>query len=166
MKLLSLRTVYRVFPIVKHSKTFGPRLFPTPGSIDSKFEWPVLLIKDYRQDKFESDRIKIEIYPETQLLREKPVGEPYREVCQSHWKGNLRNSSNRIQWRIIFIIKKFQEELKKMETWIITPKGHGSLEVTVTYFITPMVTVTFVLDLDLRVKHLTWQETIYVQVTL
>ena len=36
MKFLSLRTVYRVFPIIKHSKTFGPRLIPTPGPIDLK----------------------------------------------------------------------------------------------------------------------------------
>ena len=36
MKFLSLRTVYRVFPIIKHSKTFGPRPVPTPGPIDLK----------------------------------------------------------------------------------------------------------------------------------
>ena len=34
MKFLSLRTVYRVIPIIKHSKTFGPRLIPTLGPID------------------------------------------------------------------------------------------------------------------------------------
>ena len=36
MKFLSLRTVYRVFPIIKHSKTLGPRPVPTPGPIDLK----------------------------------------------------------------------------------------------------------------------------------
>ena len=36
MKFLSLRTVYRVFPIIKHSKTLGPRLIPTPCPIDLK----------------------------------------------------------------------------------------------------------------------------------
>ena len=36
MKFLSLRTVYRVFPIIKHSKIFGPRPIPTPGPIDLK----------------------------------------------------------------------------------------------------------------------------------
>ena len=36
MKFLSLRTVYRVFPIIKHCKTLGPRLIPTPGYIDLK----------------------------------------------------------------------------------------------------------------------------------
>ena len=36
MKFLSLRTVYRVFPIIKHSKTLGPPPIPTPGPIDLK----------------------------------------------------------------------------------------------------------------------------------
>ena len=36
MKFLSLRTVYRVFPIIKHSKTLGPGLILTPGPIDLK----------------------------------------------------------------------------------------------------------------------------------
>ena len=39
----------------------------------------------------------------------------------------------------------------------------GSLEVNLTYFMTPKVNLTFDLDLDLKVKHLTWQVTTNVQ---
>ena len=59
MKFLSVRTVYRVFPIIKHSKTSGPRLVPTPYPIDLKFQSSVCLTKDYRQNKYGSDRIKM-----------------------------------------------------------------------------------------------------------
>ena len=55
MKFLSLRTVYRVFPIIKHSKTLGPRLVPTPSPIDLKFQASVRLIQDYKQAKFHRD---------------------------------------------------------------------------------------------------------------
>ena len=40
-----------------------------------------------------------------------------------------------------------------------TPRGHGSQEVNLTYFMTPKVNLTFDLDLDLKVKHLTWPVT-------
>ena len=42
----------------------------------------------------------------------------------------------------------------------------GSLEVNLTYFMTPKVNFTFDLDLDLKVKHLTWQVTTNVQAAL
>ena len=42
----------------------------------------------------------------------------------------------------------------------------GSLEVNLTFFITPKVNLTFDLDLDLKVKHLTWQVTTNVQAAL
>ena len=58
MKFLSLRTVYRFFPIIKHSKTLGPRLVPTPGPIDLKFQASVRLIKDYKQAKFYCDGMR------------------------------------------------------------------------------------------------------------
>ena len=45
-------------------------------------------------------------------------------------------------------------------------KVTGSLEVAMTYFMTPKVNLTFDLDLDPKVKHLTWQVTTDVQVTL
>ena len=45
-------------------------------------------------------------------------------------------------------------------------KVTGSSEVVMTYFMTPKVNLTFDLDLDPKVKHLTWQVTTYVQVTL
>ena len=45
-------------------------------------------------------------------------------------------------------------------------KVTGSLEVAVTYFLTPKVNLTFDLDLDLKVKHLTWKVTTNVQATL
>ena len=38
----------------------------------------------------------------------------------------------------------------------------GSKEVNLTYFMTPKVNLTFDLDLDLKVKHLTWQVTTHV----
>ena len=58
MKFLSLRTVYRVFPIIKHSKTMGPRLIPTPGPIDLKNIQSVRLIKDYQHAKFHRDWLR------------------------------------------------------------------------------------------------------------
>ena len=42
----------------------------------------------------------------------------------------------------------------------------GSLEVNLTYFMTPKVNLTFDLDLDLKVKHLTLQVTTNVQAAL
>ena len=41
-----------------------------------------------------------------------------------------------------------------------------SLEVNMTYFMTPKVNLTFDLDLDLKVNHLTWQMTTNVQAAL
>ena len=35
--------------------------------------------------------------------RIEPVGEPYREVCLSPWKGNWRISKNRIDWRNVLL---------------------------------------------------------------
>ena len=49
-------------------------------------------------------------------------------------------------------------------TLLMTQKVKGSLEVNVTYFMTQKVNLTF--DLDLKVKHLTWQVTTNVQATL
>ena len=43
-------------------------------------------------------------------------------------------------------------------------KVTGSLEVNLTYFMTPKVNLTF--DLDLKVKHLTWLVTTNVQAAL
>ena len=40
----------------------------------------------------------------------------------------------------------------------------GSLEVNLTYFMTPKVNLTF--DLGLKVKHVTWQVTTNVQAAL
>ena len=48
----------------------------------------------------------------------------------------------------------------------MTQKVKGSLEVNVTYFVTQKVNLTFDLDLDLKVKHLTIQVTTHVQATL
>ena len=42
----------------------------------------------------------------------------------------------------------------------------GSLEVNLTYFMTPKVNLTFDIDLDLKVKYLTWQVTTNVQAAL
>ena len=58
MKFLSLRTVYRVFPIIKHSKTFGPRLVPTPCPIDLKCQAYLRLITDYDPAKFHWDWLR------------------------------------------------------------------------------------------------------------
>ena len=58
MKFLSLRTVYRVFPIIKNSKTLGPRPVPTPGPIDLKLAHTGLIIMDYQRAKFHQDRLK------------------------------------------------------------------------------------------------------------
>ena len=45
--------------------------------------------------------------------RIEPVGEPYREVCQSSWKGNWRMFYNRINWRNVLLSeKKNHEEIK------------------------------------------------------
>ena len=57
MKFLSLSTVYRVFPIIKHSKTLGPCPVPTPGPIYLKLAHTGLLIKDYQRAKFDQDRL-------------------------------------------------------------------------------------------------------------
>ena len=58
MKFLSLRTVYRVLPIIKHSKTLGPHPVPTPGPIDLIFTHTVFLIDDYQRAKFYQDRLR------------------------------------------------------------------------------------------------------------
>ena len=58
MKFLSLRTVYRVFPIIKHSKFLGPRPVLTPASIHLKIGHTGLLIKGYRYAKFDWDRLR------------------------------------------------------------------------------------------------------------
>ena len=46
----------------------------------------------------------------------------------------------------------------------MTPKGHGVIRGRDDLFMTPKVNLTF--DLDPKVKHLTWQVTTDVQVTL
>ena len=51
-------------------------------------------------------------------------------------------------------------------TQFMTLEVIGSLEVNQTYFMTPKVNLTFDLDLDLKVKHLTWQVTTNVQAAL
>ena len=48
-------------------------------------------------------------------------------------------------------------------TQFMTSRGHVTLEVKLTYFMTPMLNLTFDLDLDLKVKHLTWYVTTNVQ---
>ena len=58
MKFLSLRTVYRFSPIIKHSKTLGPRPVQTPGPIDLKLPHTGLLVKDNRYAKFDQDRLR------------------------------------------------------------------------------------------------------------
>ena len=48
--------------------------------------------------------------------RIEPVGEPYREVCLSPWKGNWRISKNRIDWRNVLLSEKnyfHEKELKE-----------------------------------------------------
>ena len=79
--------------------------------------------------------------------RIEPVGEPYREVCLSPWKGNWRISKNRIDWRNVLLSEKnyfHEKELKENGTWhslwpqkvtgslefsdlLYEPKGHGNL---------------------------------------
>ena len=49
-------------------------------------------------------------------------------------------------------------------TQLMTLKVMGSLEVNLTYIMTPKVNLTF--DLDLKVKHLTWQVNTNVQAAL
>ena len=58
MKFLSLRTVYRVCPIIKHSKTLGPRPVPTPSPIHLKLAHTGLLLTDYQRAKFDQDRLR------------------------------------------------------------------------------------------------------------
>ena len=61
--------------------------------------------------------------------RIEPVGEPYREVCQSPWKGNWWMSLNRIDWRNVLVWKKKKLSWKAKEDWkhdiVDDPKGHG-----------------------------------------
>ena len=57
-------------------------------------------------------------YHVTNILttRIEPVGEPYREVCLSPWKGNWRMSWNRIDWRNVLLSEKnyfHENELKE-----------------------------------------------------
>ena len=122
MKFLSLRTVYRVFPIIKHSKTLGPLPVPTPGPID---------LKKY-------------------------------SVCSSYQGLSTCQISSRSveKWRrncgMLLVVKKNKKELwpqrSRWPLWSVWPnlwpqKVTGSLEVTVTYFMTLKVTVTFVVGL-------------------
>ena len=118
-------------------------------------------------------RIQLYIY----ILRIEPVGEPYREVCQSPWKGNWQMSSNRIVGEMFCYKRKklswrYKEEWKHvivynpkrpprptlwpqrsrwplLSVWpsLWPQKVTGSLEVAVTYFMTPKVRVTFVVSL-------------------
>ena len=53
------------------------------------------------------------VYKNTRI---EPVGEPYREVCLSPWKGNWRISKNRIDWRNVLLSEKnyfHEKELKE-----------------------------------------------------
>ena len=78
---------------------------------------------------------------------------------------------------------KVHEVIRGRRDLLYDPKGHfdlcgqfdlfywpqkvkGSLEVNVTYFVTQKVNLTFDLDLELMVKHLTRQVTTHVQATL
>ena len=63
-----------------------------------------------------------------------------------------------------FMTPKVTETFVVGLTQFMTPNVTGSLEVNLTYFMTPNVNLTF--DLDLKVKHLTWQVTTNVQATL
>ena len=65
-----------------------------------------------------------------------------------------------------FMTTKVTETFVVGLTQFMTPKVKGSLEVNLTYFMTPNVNLTFDLDLDLKVKHLTWQVTTNVQAAL
>ena len=52
----------------------------------------------------------------TLQTRIEPVGEPYREVCLSPWKGNWRISKNRFDWRNVLLSEKnyfHEKELKE-----------------------------------------------------
>ena len=178
MKFLSLRTVYRVFPIIKHSKTLGPRPVPTPGPIDVKkysvcsshqglstcqISWrlvekwqrnrgsQVAVEKNKKEKnnnkKQNKNRKVFRLCRQTLIIiktRIEPVGEPYREVCLSPWKGNWRISKNRIDWRNVLLSEKNYFHEKRMEIWhslwpqkvtgslefsdlLYDPKGHGDL---------------------------------------
>ena len=48
-------------------------------------------------------------------------------------------------------------------TQFMTPRFHG---VNLTYLMTPKVNMTFDLDLDLKVKHLSWQVTTHVKLAI
>ena len=67
-----------------------------------------------------------------------------------------------------FMTPKVTETFVVGLTQFMTPKVTGSLEVNLTYFMTPNVNLTFDLnlDLDLKVKHLSWQVTTNVQAAL
>ena len=70
--------------------------------------------------------VHVMLVPKTMLIMERqinrnttriePVGEPYREVCLSPWKGNWRISKNRIDWRNVLLSEKnyfHEKELKE-----------------------------------------------------
>ena len=78
MKFLSLRTVYRVFPIIKHSKILGPRPVPTPAPIDLTERHTGILIKDYRYAKFDRDRLR----NDGETLREKTAVEKNKKELE------------------------------------------------------------------------------------
>ena len=111
-----------------------------PGDLDL---WPLTskllslhpLVHFYLHTKFGRDRIKNERVIESESRWEKknnksePVGEPYREVCLSPWKGSWRMSENRIDWRNVLLSEKnyfHEKELKENRnmTLFMTPKGH------------------------------------------
>ena len=87
----------------------------------------VRLIKDYQHAKFNRDRLRNdgEIATCSWLVKKnkkrirtriEPVGEPYRDVCLSPWKGNWRISKNRIDWRnVLLSVKNYfhEKELKE-----------------------------------------------------
>ena len=61
------------------------------------------------------DKFTLEI-KKVKKTRIEPVGEPYREVCLSPWKGNWRISKNRIDWRNVLLSEKnyfHEKELKE-----------------------------------------------------
>ena len=87
---------------------------------------PLLTIR-----KAHTNKINRDIHPEKSVQRIRfktriePVGEPYREVCLSPWKGNWRISKNRIDWRNVLLSEKnyfHEKELK--ENW-----GHRVIRV-------------------------------------
>ena len=63
--------------------------------------------KKNRNAKNESKTVRKEKKQNKKKRKEKtriePVGEPYREVCLSPWKGNWRISKNRIDWRNVLL---------------------------------------------------------------